>query len=70
MKQWLRFDQLINREVLVYFILGYYTLDPSEGSSYDKFTAFCVKKTNATCVFPDTQEVREQIQKQMKIEGM
>lgn len=36
---------------------GYYTLDPSEGSSYDKFTAYCVKKTNATCVFPERQEI-------------
>ncbi|XP_022088426.1 collagen alpha-1(II) chain-like [Acanthaster planci] len=36
---------------------GYYTLDPSGGSPYDKFVAYCDKKTNATCIYPDTKEI-------------
>ncbi|XP_038058585.1 collagen alpha-2(I) chain-like [Patiria miniata] len=38
---------------------GYYTLDPSGGSHYDKFVAYCDKKTNATCVYPDYPEIPE-----------
>ncbi|XP_022088425.1 uncharacterized protein LOC110978062 isoform X2 [Acanthaster planci] len=36
---------------------GYYTLDPSEGSHYDKFVAYCDKKTNATCIHPDNKKI-------------
>ncbi|XP_038058441.1 collagen alpha-2(V) chain-like isoform X2 [Patiria miniata] len=36
---------------------GYYTLDPSEGSHYDKFVAYCDKKTNATCIYPDYPKI-------------
>ncbi|XP_033625444.1 uncharacterized protein LOC117288629 isoform X2 [Asterias rubens] len=39
------------------FPSGYYTLDPSTGSPYDKFVAYCDRKTNSTCVFPERQEV-------------
>ncbi|XP_022088423.1 uncharacterized protein LOC110978061 isoform X2 [Acanthaster planci] len=36
---------------------GYYTLDPSRGSDYDKFVAYCDKKTNGTCIFPDETKI-------------